>query len=165
MNTTTAATTAGVTISTIRTWCRRSVITATKVAGRWVIDTASLNHRIEIGTRRTRKAQTVSIDLTKALIKIRDRGGITTTSVRDFAPLLADQLDAITDEGDRIHTEEVLRSAVIVIRDQAEETEEQGAYGYETYRDYGRISTTYAGTRHLPVETVLDLAEQIRTAL
>lgn len=52
MNSTTAATQAGVTVATIRTWCRKGVITATKQAGRWIIDPASLNRRIEIGARR-----------------------------------------------------------------------------------------------------------------
>lgn len=52
MNTTTAATQANVTVATIRTWCRRGVIAATKQAGRWTIDPASLAHRIEIGARR-----------------------------------------------------------------------------------------------------------------
>jgi hypothetical protein len=51
MNTTAAATQAGVTIATIRTWCRRGVIAATKPAGRWIIDTTSLTRRIEIGAR------------------------------------------------------------------------------------------------------------------
>ena len=33
-----------VTVATIRTWCRRGVVAATKQAGRWVIDTDSLAH-------------------------------------------------------------------------------------------------------------------------
>jgi hypothetical protein len=53
MNTTAAAIQANVTVATIRTWCRRSVVAATKTAGRWVIDTASLAHRIAIGTMKT----------------------------------------------------------------------------------------------------------------
>ncbi|MFF9624304.1 hypothetical protein [Streptomyces griseosporeus] len=52
MNTTAAATQAGVTVATIRTWCRRGVVAADKVAGRWIIDPASLARRIEIGARR-----------------------------------------------------------------------------------------------------------------
>lgn len=48
MNTTTAATEAHVTVATIRVWCRRGVIAATKTAGRWVIDAASLAHRIAL---------------------------------------------------------------------------------------------------------------------
>ena len=60
MNTTAAAIEAHVTVDTIRIWCRRGVIAAIKQAGRWVIDTASLAHRIAIGTRRTaRKARPV----------------------------------------------------------------------------------------------------------
>jgi hypothetical protein len=59
MNTTAAAIQAKVTVATIRTWCRRGVIAAAKVAGKWVIDTASLARRIEIGARKTRKAKTL----------------------------------------------------------------------------------------------------------
>lgn len=54
-----AAAQAGVTVATIRTWCRRGVIAATKTAGRWIIDTASLTHRIAIGAMRARKATPV----------------------------------------------------------------------------------------------------------
>ncbi|MFF3264965.1 helix-turn-helix domain-containing protein [Streptomyces sp. NPDC002932] len=62
MNTTTAADTAKVTVATIRDWARRGVIAATKVAGRWVINTASLAHRIAIGARRlARKARTLPL--------------------------------------------------------------------------------------------------------
>lgn len=50
MNTTTAATQAGVTVPTIRTWCRLGAIDAVKTSGRWAIDAASLAHRITIGT-------------------------------------------------------------------------------------------------------------------
>lgn len=58
MNTTAAATEAQVTAATIRTWCRRGVVAATKTAGKWVIDTTSLAHRIAIGARRlARKAK------------------------------------------------------------------------------------------------------------
>jgi len=54
MNTTTAATQAGVTVATIRDWARRGIITATKTAGRWIIDTASLTRRIAIGALKTK---------------------------------------------------------------------------------------------------------------
>lgn len=56
MNTTTAATEAHVTVATIRTWARRGVIAATKTAGKWVIDAASLARRIAIGARKARRA-------------------------------------------------------------------------------------------------------------
>ncbi|MEU0670382.1 hypothetical protein ABZ508_33235 [Streptomyces lavendulocolor] len=49
MNTTTAAAEAKVTVATIRTWCRIGAVAAAKVAGRWVIDTASLARRVAIG--------------------------------------------------------------------------------------------------------------------
>lgn len=49
MDTTTAAKAAKVTVATVRTWCRRNVVSAVKVSGRWVIDEATLNRRIELG--------------------------------------------------------------------------------------------------------------------
>lgn len=62
MNTTAAATEARVTTATIRTWCRRGVIAATKTAGKWVIDVASLARRIAIGTRKAAtKAKTFAL--------------------------------------------------------------------------------------------------------
>jgi len=51
MDTTTAAAQAGVTVATIRTWCRRNAIAAAKRAGRWIIDAASLTHRIHLGRK------------------------------------------------------------------------------------------------------------------
>jgi hypothetical protein len=48
MDTTTAAKQARVTIATIRTWCRRGAVAATKTGGRWDIDTRSLAHRIAL---------------------------------------------------------------------------------------------------------------------
>lgn len=51
-----AATTAGVTAATVRTWCRRNVIGAVKAGGRWAIDAASLAHRIALGALRTKPA-------------------------------------------------------------------------------------------------------------
>lgn len=52
--TATAAQAAGVTTATIRTWCRHGVVTATREAGRWIIDTASLHTRIAIGAELNR---------------------------------------------------------------------------------------------------------------
>jgi len=49
MNTAAAADVARVTVATIRTWCRRGVIAAEKVGGRWVIEETSLLHRIALG--------------------------------------------------------------------------------------------------------------------
>lgn len=59
MNTTAAAAEAGVTVATIRDWARRGIVTATKAAGRWVIDAASLAHRITIGRMKARKSRPV----------------------------------------------------------------------------------------------------------
>lgn len=70
ITTTAAATQANVTVATIRTWCRRGVVTATKNAGRWVIDTTSLAHRLTIGAlkaRRTRKTPTLSVETMLAI--------------------------------------------------------------------------------------------------
>ncbi|MFB7672964.1 hypothetical protein ACFC26_16300 [Kitasatospora purpeofusca] len=55
---TNAATQAGVTVDTIRTWCRSGVVAAVKQAGRWIIDAASLAYRIKLPTllRRRRPA-------------------------------------------------------------------------------------------------------------
>ncbi|MEU4256248.1 hypothetical protein AB0B42_00785 [Streptomyces fradiae] len=73
MNTTTAATQAKVTVATIRTWCRIGAVAAAKVAGRWVIDTASLARRIEIGARRkARKAKPVTLTV-EALLALGGR--------------------------------------------------------------------------------------------
>lgn len=52
MDTTTAAQQAGVTVRTVRTWCRIGAVTATKQAGRWNITAASLARRIEIARER-----------------------------------------------------------------------------------------------------------------
>lgn len=63
MHTTTAAAAleAQVTVDTIRAWARRGVIAATKHAGRWAIDTASLAHRIAIAAMKAgRKAKKVA---------------------------------------------------------------------------------------------------------
>lgn len=49
MNTTAAAIQANVAIPAVRTWCRTGAVAAVKLAGRWVIDAASLARRITIG--------------------------------------------------------------------------------------------------------------------
>jgi hypothetical protein len=72
MNTTTAATQAHVTTATIRTWARRGVIAATKRAGRWIIDAASLAHRIAIAALKTRKAAAVTQPTEPVEIRIDD---------------------------------------------------------------------------------------------
>src|SRR5690606_29076321 len=46
-----AAELAHVTTATVRAWCRMGAVRATKQAGRWVIDRASLLRRIALGTR------------------------------------------------------------------------------------------------------------------
>lgn len=53
MDTATAAQQAGVTVATVRHWCRIGAVAAVKRSGRWVIDAASLTYRISLGVRRT----------------------------------------------------------------------------------------------------------------
>lgn len=70
MNTTAAATTAGVTIPTVRSWARNGVIAAVKTAGRWVIDETSLRYRIALAAlkaRRTAKPVVYSIETMVAI--------------------------------------------------------------------------------------------------
>lgn len=56
MNTTLAATQAGVTVPTIRMWARNGIISAVKTAGRWIIDETSLRYRIALAALKTRTA-------------------------------------------------------------------------------------------------------------
>ncbi|GAB2695747.1 helix-turn-helix domain-containing protein [Kitasatospora kifunensis] len=58
MDTIAAAKQAGVTVATIRTWCRRGAITATKTGRRWVIDATSLAYRINL-PKLLRKAKVI----------------------------------------------------------------------------------------------------------
>lgn len=68
MDTTTAANQAGVTTATIRTWCRIGAVAAAKVAGRWVIEAASLARRIALGVRKTtKKAAVLSVETMTAI--------------------------------------------------------------------------------------------------
>lgn len=53
-----AAALAGVTVPTVRAWCRIGAVKAAKTAGRWVIDAASLARRIALGIRRTTAKKT-----------------------------------------------------------------------------------------------------------
>lgn len=50
-DTATAARLGGVSVSTVRAWARYGAISATKTNGAWVIDVASLRHRISLGRR------------------------------------------------------------------------------------------------------------------
>lgn len=122
MNTTTAAAEAQVTVATIRTWCRRGVVAATKTAGRWIVDAASLAHRIAIGAMRARKAKTVfHLDRSTSW---RTPGEFTATGPADELRAAFESGEAITlagdFEGDRVHL---------------------GITG-ETYGDYGRTLET-----------------------
>jgi hypothetical protein len=179
MDTTAAATQAGVTAATIRTWCRRNAIAATKTAGRWIIDAASLAHRIALAAHRTRKAPAMDLSATYThtyayqdtptvitpTITTRTRSGMQITTITGIAALLADRINTITDEGDRLHAFEALRTARIHLRSIADEDAATGRDNSSSWRESGRIATDYRGTTDLPVSAVLDLAEQIRAAL
>jgi hypothetical protein len=67
MNTAAAATKAGVTTATIRTWCRRGAVAAVKTAGAWNIDETSLDHRIALGKSRSVKPVVYSTDTMTAI--------------------------------------------------------------------------------------------------
>ncbi|GHB14568.1 hypothetical protein GCM10010330_80310 [Streptomyces tendae] len=68
MNTTLAATEAGVSIDTVRTWCRIGAVAAVKQAGRWIIDAASLAARIAVGKmKRPAKKVVYSIETMTAI--------------------------------------------------------------------------------------------------
>jgi hypothetical protein len=67
MDTSTAAQQAKVTTATIRTWCRIGAVAASKVSGRWIIDAASLAHRIALGVRRTARKVVYSIETMTAI--------------------------------------------------------------------------------------------------
>ena len=67
MDTTTAAAQAKVTVATIRTWCRIGAVAATKQAGRWVIETASLAYRISLSARRAARKVIYSVETMTAI--------------------------------------------------------------------------------------------------
>lgn len=162
MNTAAAATQANVTVATIRTWCRKGAVAAIKQAGRWIINTASLAHRIAIDARRARKQAPV-VDLSNAFIKARTRPtGETITRVTNLSALLADNLDQIPDTGNRAHAATILDRACIIISDTPDTDwdEEPGT------RNAGLVRTTYRGEiPQVAIDNVLDLAEQIRAQL
>jgi hypothetical protein len=49
ITTSAAAALAGVAISTIRTWCRKGAVAASRTTGRWMIEARSLTRRINLG--------------------------------------------------------------------------------------------------------------------
>ncbi|MFD8777569.1 hypothetical protein [Streptomyces sp. NPDC059916] len=179
MNTTTAALQAHVTTDTIRAWCRRGVITATKTAGRWTINATSLARRIAIGAMRARKQASMALDLTATYTAVLIPGEAPTTitptikrrqtphagniiKVAGIVPLLADQIDSIPDHGDRLHAITVLNAATIVIAE-AHDTDWDDA---PNARHGGQLRTTYqGGIPQITVDDILDLADQLRTQL
>lgn len=178
MDTAAAATQAHVTAATIRTWCRRNVIAATKVAGRWIIDTTSLAARIAIGAMRARKQAPMDLDLTVTYTAdLPGEGPVTITpvvkrrttpdganmiKVTGIVPLLADKIDAIADLGNRLHAVTVLNRALIVITDLADTDWDDDPQA----RESGQLRTTYTGgIPQITVDDILDLAGQLRTQL
>lgn len=69
ITTTAAAHQAGVTIATIRTWCRTGAVAAAKHAGRWRINAASLAYRIKLPTLLRRRPRTIAFT-TEAMVAI-----------------------------------------------------------------------------------------------
>lgn len=162
MNTAAAAIEAQVTVATIRAWCRTGVVAATKAAGRWIIDTASLARRIAIGAMRTRK-QASMLDLTAVTIKTRTRPtGETITRVTGYSALLTAKLGTIADAGDRAHAANVLDQTYIILSD----TPDPGWDEEPNARHAGLSRTTYRGDiPQVTIADVLDLADAIRAQL
>ncbi|WP_354643912.1 helix-turn-helix domain-containing protein [Kitasatospora camelliae] len=88
ITTTEAATQARVTVATIRNWCTRGVITATKHAGRWLIDTASLTYRINLPALLRPARKTITLT-TEAMLAIGGRrwqkNGMDRVYINDWA--------------------------------------------------------------------------------
>ncbi|WP_438289607.1 hypothetical protein [Streptomyces sp. HUAS TT7] len=79
-----------------------------------------------------------------------------------LAPLLAGHIDAISDQADRLHVLELLRTARITISDRAEDADDVFDPSLARYRDKCRPATTYTDQGRLHYDLVLDLAEQLR---
>ncbi|MFJ9799836.1 hypothetical protein [Streptomyces sp. NPDC101145] len=182
MNTTAAALQARVTVATIRTWCRVGAVAAVKTAGRWIIDTASLAHRIAISAwkRPARKETPPVIDLNVSYTadlapgasepktitpQVKDRtarDGKRRITISGLAPLFADRFNAIESYGDRMACLNAFESARIVICD----WDDTDWAGDPQARENGRLRTTYRGeVPGISIDDVLDLAAQLRTQL
>lgn len=133
MNTAVAATQANVTTATIRTWCRTGAVAAIKQAGRWIIDAASLAHRITIGAMkapRTAPARNRDFDLaigaeaaqatsaaslhtTLAYVEARDTGAfINPTGVNIPETQWSDTIDLLRREIANLHGERRTQHAI-----------------------------------------------------
>lgn len=121
--------------------------------------TASYSYTVDWGNGDGPETETIT-----PKVKARTRNGVTLTSITGLAPLLADRIDAIAELGDRLHTLTVLQGATVGFTDE-EEGQGEFAGGGVTSRDNGRLRTTYAGTRDLPIDVVLDLGERLRAQL
>ncbi|MFF5475373.1 hypothetical protein [Streptomyces achromogenes] len=90
------------------------------------------------------------------------RDGERLITVRGLIPLLADRIDAITDQGDRTHALNALHGAVIVISDRYDAEWDDAPEA----REGGRLRTTYrGGAAGITVHDVLVLAAALRTQL
>lgn len=94
MNTTEAAAQAKVTVSTIRTWCRRGIVAATKTGRRWIIDAASLAHRIDLAKvlRKTRPAVLTVENLIAIGGRLWEKNGMRRVYLNDWAALASLEL-------------------------------------------------------------------------
>lgn len=94
-----------------------------------------------------------------------ERNKVTVTHVYRYFPLLADRIDAITDDGARKFTLlRLIRSGLWLV-DRGHRTTATGSYGGDVWREYGCVATSYQGTPHLSIDDVLDLGEAIRAEL
>ncbi|MFF9559324.1 hypothetical protein ACF1DY_26335 [Streptomyces albus] len=169
MNTTAAATQAGVTVATIRNWCRYGAVAAVKQAGRWVIDAVSLTRRIAIGARKG--ARVVDLSATYTVggrthtphVRRSDLpSGQTRIRVRNLVPFFADDLDRVADPDLRAHHAWTLAEASITIWSDPRPLP-RGYPGVAT-RDDGRLVANCVGG-FITDDRLLDLAEQLRDTL
>ncbi|GCD99095.1 hypothetical protein [Embleya hyalina] len=89
--------------------------------------------------------------------------GTTTVTVEGPTRLLMDRIAAIVDPAVRDRVQHELSKAVVVIVDSSQDVVD-GTDGVVTHGDRGRLVTDYPGVEELPVEVVMDLAVELRTA-
>jgi hypothetical protein len=125
MNTTLAAAQAGVSIDTVRTWCRIGAVAAIKQAGRWIVDTVSLAARIAIGKmkRPARKPVVFTVETMTAIGGRRwQKAGLDRVYLNDFETVPGLELDHYksgsisyaTLDGDKVSNAEGSRLATAV---------------------------------------------------
>jgi hypothetical protein len=97
------------------------------------------------------------------MVKRRTRAdGEKLTTITGLAPLLATHINAITDDGDRLHVLTLLDRARIVLSDRGDPGWEQSPPFGVAIGEQGRIRIQYQDNALLPVAVLLDLAVRLR---